>query len=72
MHLLMLFAACVGLWLLFPKGFKYLVGSWIGFIGGTFLWAVLAIAFSWLIAPGAFVAFSIAGIFAGCVLAARG
>ena len=57
MHLLMLFAACVGLWLLFPKGF---------------LWAVLAIAFSWLIAPGAFVAFSIAGIFAGCVLAARG
>lgn len=71
---------CVCLWLLFPKGFKYLVGSWVGAISGAFLWGIAELAWlvglsqeaSWSRLAWSFVAFVVAGIVAGCVLAARG
>lgn len=60
------------LWLAFPKGFKYLVGTWVGFAGGGFFWSLFAMCFHGLITVGAFVAFIVVGIVVGCVFAARG
>ena len=72
--------ACIGLWLLFPKGFKYLVGCWVGAFSGAFFWGLAEIL--WLVGLGndlswsqlawSFVAFVVAGMAGGCVLAARG
>ena len=72
MHLLVPCLVFLGLFLLFPKGFKYLVGTWVGFTGGAFFWALFAIAIHALITPGAFLGFSLAGIVAGWVFAAKG
>ena len=71
---------CTGLWLLFPKGFKYLVGTMVGLIGGAFVWGLGTL--TWTVAMGNdvswqgmawwFIGCVIAGTFAGCALAARG
>jgi len=36
-------AVCIGLWLLFPKGFKYLVGMMVGTFGALFLWGLFIV-----------------------------
>lgn len=70
---------CVGLFLLFPKGFKYLVGTWTGAMTGGFLWGLAVIGACMvgirpsLVAMGwSFLTFIVSGIAAGLVLAARG
>lgn len=71
---------CSGLWLLFPKGFKYLVGTWVGAMGGTFFWGLFDLAWfvglgldmSWAALAWTFIGFIIAGMVAGCFLAAKG
>lgn len=72
MHLLAILVTCIFLWILFPKGFKYLVGTWVGIVFGGFFWGLGVIAFDCLLSGRAFVAFIVAGIVGGCVLAARG
>jgi hypothetical protein len=73
MHLLLPFAVCVGLFLLFPKGFKYLVGTWVGAISGWFFWGLAGIAScATFVTIPMFIGFTIAGIFAGIVFAAKG
>lgn len=72
--------ACVGLWLLFPKGYKYLVGTWVGAIAGAFLWGLfdlawfvgLGLTMSWAAMAWTFIGFIVVGIFGGCVFAAKG
>ncbi len=71
---------CTGLWLIFPKGFKYLVGTMVGFITGAFLWGLGVLA--WTIAMGhdiswqgmvrSFIGCVIVGNVVGYVLAAKG
>lgn len=71
---------CIALWLLFPKGFKYLVGCWVGAISGIFIWGIfvlvwLAVAHgdvSWQAMGWSLVSAISAGIVSGCVLAAHG
>lgn len=72
MHLLILLAFCVGMYMLFPKGFKYLVGTWVGLAFGVFAWACCALGAHGLFCWAAFAGFSVLGIFAGCVFAAKG
>lgn len=77
---LLIAIVCTGLWLLFPKGFKYLVGTIVGLIGGAFVWglgvlawtAVLDNDISWQGMAWGFIGCVIAGTVAGCVLAAKG
>lgn len=70
---------CVGLFLLFPKGFKYLVGTWVGAMAAGFLWGLTFIAVSvagfnpsWTVMGYTFLVLLVSGIAAGCILAARG
>lgn len=70
---------CTGLFLLFPKGFKFMVGTWVGAMSGGFFWSLFAGGLfmvdsspSWPFMGWSFLAFIVGGIFAGCVLAARG
>lgn len=72
MHFLFATFVCVGLYMLFPKGFKYLVGTWVGFLGGGFFWAIAAMFFPGLITLHAFAGFLVAGIVGGWVFAANG
>lgn len=73
MHLLLPILVCVGLFMLFPKGFKYMVGTWVGFTAGALAWCLTTLAFTeMLFTPKAFVAFAVAGIIGGCILAAKG
>jgi len=60
------------LWLIFPKSFKYFVGTWVGAMGGGFFWSLFAMIFAGLITVGCFITFIVVGIIVGCVLAARG
>ena len=70
----------IALWLMFPKGFKFLVGSWVGAMGGAFFWGLFELAWlvglshdmSWPQLAWSFIAFVVAGICGGCVLAAKG
>jgi len=57
-HFVVICAVCTALWMLFPKGFKYVVGTFMGVCGGGFFWG--------------FTSFIVCGIIAGCVLAVRG
>lgn len=71
---------CVGLFLLFPKGFRYLVGTWVGACTAGFLWSLFE--FSWLLILGwdasmaqvgwSFLAFIVTGIVVGIIIAAKG
>lgn len=73
MHLIPIVLVCVGLFMLFPKGFKFMVGTWVGFTAGCFVWCLSVLAISdGLFTPRAFAAFAVAGIVGGCVLAAKG
>lgn len=72
MHFFGALVACICLFLLFPKGFKYLVGTWVGVTSGIVFWAMFAIMFPCLITGGAIATFVVVGIAMGCVLAAKG
>lgn len=72
MPILVILAVCTGLFLLFPKGFKFMVATWVGVAGGGLLWGLLAMAIPALITGWTFLGFILAGIFAGCVIAAKG
>lgn len=73
MHLVYVFIACVGLFVLFPKAFKYLVGTWIGVSVGGLAWCTASLAFfPTFFSPGGFLGFIVAGIVGGCILAAKG
>jgi hypothetical protein len=72
MHLLLALAVCVGLFMLFPKGFKFMVGTWVGFTAGALAWCLTTFAFEQLFSPKVFLGFAVAGIIGGCVLAAKG
>lgn len=79
MHLLLMFLACFGLALLFPKGFKYMVGTWLGFAAGWVL-CCLALLGAWSlglhldihIMLATLCAFLCVGVLGGCVVAAKG
>jgi len=72
MHLLLPFLVCLGFFMLFPKGFKFMVGSWVGFTAGALAWCLATLAYEPLFTPKVFVGFAVAGIIGGCVLAAKG
>jgi hypothetical protein len=40
MHLLIIALACLGLWLLFPKGFAHTVGAFVGMCAAGFAWGL--------------------------------
>jgi hypothetical protein len=63
---------CLVLLFLFPKAFKFMVGTWVGVACGGFLWCLAGLVIPPLFTPGAFVAFIAAGIVGGWVLAAKG
>lgn len=66
---------CIGLFLLFPKGFKYLAGTIIGAIFGGFAWGLFALVATPHTYHGAgqsFVLFLIIGAILGNVFAAKG
>jgi hypothetical protein len=69
------FLGCLGLALLFPKGFKYLIGTIVGMFFGGFAWglfAMLATPHSFHGAGQTFVLFLIIGAIVGNVFAAKG
>jgi len=80
MPLLVTIFVCVGLFLLFPKGFKYLVGTWVGAMSGGLFWGLFILAWTlglsndptWVFMAWSYIGFTIAGIFGGCVFAANG
>jgi hypothetical protein len=72
MHLIVVFAVCLLLWHLSPKGFALMVGSWVGFAGGGFCWGIAAMLVPALITLHVFVGFLVVGTVAGVVVAARG
>jgi uncharacterized membrane protein len=79
MELLWTAGACIGLWLLFPKGFKYVVGSMVGSMGAMFFWGLFIVAWcmaihspSWAFMGWSMVVFLILGNIGGCILAAKG
>lgn len=71
---------CVGLWLLFPKGFKYLVGSLVGACAGGFVWGIGTLVWltgvaenvSWTFMGWTGLGCLTGGIITGCICAARG
>lgn len=71
-HFIVILLVCIGLFLLFPKGFKFLVGSWVGVAAGGFAWALAAMVFSQLITLEAFASFIMVGIVGGLIFAAKG
>ena len=72
MHLVVLIAMCGGLFMLFPKAFKFMVGTWLGFAAGTCAWAICALAYPDLCEARVFLGFSGLGVLGGCVVAAKG
>ena len=72
MHLFLLLVACAGMFALFPNGFKYLIGTFVGLCGGGLAWAISAMFFSSLVAWPCFGAFLVLGIAGGLAFAARG
>jgi ABC-type dipeptide/oligopeptide/nickel transport system permease component len=73
-------AICTGLWLLFPKAFKYWVGTLIGTFGALFFWGVFVVAWgvghNFDISSGLFVwslvASVVIGNMLGILIAAKG
>jgi hypothetical protein len=72
MHFIVIIAICTGLWLLFPKGFALMVGSWVGFCMGGFAWGMAAMLVPALITLHVFAWFLVVGTVGGCVVAAKG
>lgn len=78
-HFIPLALVSLALWLLFPKSFKYLVGSWVGVAMGGCGWGLIFAGLfiagvnpSWAVMGYGFITAMIAGIMGGCVLASRG
>lgn len=70
---------CTGLWLLFPKSFKFFVGSMVGTAGAMFFWGLAVLVWcmvahipSWAGMGWSMVTFVILGNVAGCFAAAKG
>ena len=63
---------CIALFMVFPKGFKYLVGTWMGAMVGAMFWWLAIIGWDCFFTRGSFVAFVLVGIIAGWVFAAKG
>lgn len=66
------FFVSLGLFLLFPKGFKFMVGTWVGVMAGGFFWGVFALMFPALITAMAFAMFLLAGVIVGWIFACYG
>ncbi len=74
------FLTCLAMWLLFPKSFQFMVGTFVGFVAGGFLWSVAALItmlcfkldMSWAAIGWSFLGCAAAGIVCGNVIAARG
>jgi len=63
----------LGLFMLFPKGFKYMVGLYAGFALGFVAWTVAVLcAFGLMWDPVAFLCFIVPGLVLGWILAAKG
>ncbi len=73
------FLTCLGLGLLFPKSFPFMVGTFVGFVAGGFLWSVTALVamlwfkldMSWAAMGWTFLGCAAAGILCGSLVAAR-
>jgi hypothetical protein len=79
MPLLLPLVVCVGLWLLFPKSFKFFVGSMVGTFGAMFFWGITLLAWSmavhspsWAAMGWSMACFVIVGNVVGCYAAAKG
>jgi len=80
METVVLFVVCLVLWLLFPKGFRFMVGSLVGACGGGLLWGIAVLCWtaalghdvSWDAMAKSLIAAVTAGAGAGWALAARG
>lgn len=79
MHVLVFFGVCMGLYLLFPKGFKYVVGTWLGFVAGVLAWIIVLFTVGVMdvyndghLFAISFYVFAVLGIALGCWLAAKG
>jgi hypothetical protein len=75
--MLLTLLTCTGLWLLFPKGFKFMVGSMVGTTAAMFLWVCcmpiwIAHCQSWAAMGWSVLAFVIMGNVAGWFIAAKG
>lgn len=78
MHLIVLFLLLLVIWLVFPKAFNIMVGSWVGCAGAGVLWGfgTLALWFfdvatSIQFTGWSFVATIFVGIVVGCIVAIR-
>jgi hypothetical protein len=79
MELLTAIAVCTGLFILFPKAFKFWVGSFVGTAGGIFFWSIgffiywmIAGLPSWVGMGWSALAFVILGNVVGLYCAAKG
>jgi len=79
MELLWSAGLCIGLWVLFPKAFKFWVGSLVGTVGGIFFWSIgffawsfIASVPSWHQMGWSLIGFVVAGNVAGLFCAAKG
>jgi len=70
MHVL-LFLACVGLCIVFPRTFRFAVGGIVGLAAGGMGWAIMAMLLPELVALRAFVAFIVVGSTTCATLALR-
>lgn len=79
MHLLLCLAISVGLALLFPKGFKYMVGTWVGVATADFLWSIVffglwiaGVRYSLATMGWSLLGATVLGFVSGIIVAARG
>jgi len=69
------FLVCIGLFFLFPKGFKFLIGTIVGAMFGGFAWGLFAMCATPHSFHGAglsFAVFLVIGAFIGNIFAAKG
>jgi len=69
----------MGLWLLFPKGFKFVVGSMVGSFGAMFFWGLFTLFWcmvahipTWAFMGWTMIVFLVIGNVAGLVFAVKG
>ncbi len=72
MPLLVAFAICAGLFMVFPNGFKFLVGTGVGVAFGGLAFCLAGMVCHALVSAGGFVMFLLAGIVGGWIFAAKG
>lgn len=78
MHLLILIGLLTVMYLVFPKGFKYMVASWVGAAGGIFTWGLVTTTIfltggspSWVSMGWTSLSSLVAGVVVACIVAAR-